>query len=246
MHSTNKAHSKAIVYGIHPVLSLLKLGSRKVYEILYTNNTRTKIPEKFLTLARLSTDYEISKILEKKGNDINHQGLLAFCSDIIPKTLKEVNLKKEKSLVVVLDSLTDITNIGTIVRSSAAFSVDFLLYHKTNMPDITKNEIIAKNACGGIEIIPMVGEANLANSIATLKKNDYWIVGLDGSGKQDLKDFAKKGIPSKVAIILGSEGKGMRELTLKLCDFVVKIGISPQMESLNVASAAAIALYELT
>jgi 23S rRNA (guanosine2251-2'-O)-methyltransferase len=237
--------NKTLIYGIHSVLSVLKLGSRKVYEILYTNKTKEKIPEKFLSIARLSSDYEISKLLEKKGKDINHQGLLAFCSDIIPKTLKEVNLKKQKSVVVILDSLTDVTNIGTIIRSCSGFGVDFLLYHKTNMPDITKNEMIAKNACGGLEMLPIVAEANLANAITTLKKNDYWIVGFDGSGKQDLKEFGRKNPPEKLAIILGSEGKGMRDLTMKSCDFIVKINIKEQMESLNVASATAIALYEL-
>ena len=86
----------ALVYGTHAVLSVLNLESRKVYEILYTNNTKSKIPAKFLNIARLSTDYEINKVLEKKGKNLNHQGLLAFCSEIIPKKLKEVNLKKQK------------------------------------------------------------------------------------------------------------------------------------------------------
>jgi 23S rRNA (guanosine2251-2'-O)-methyltransferase len=236
--------SKTLIYGTHSVLSVLTLGSRKVYEILYTNKTKSKIPEKFLPISRLSTDYEISKILEKKGKNINHQGLLAFCSDVIVKSLKDVNLKKEKSVVIILDSLTDITNIGTIIRSCAGFGVDFLLYHKTNMPDITKNEVIAKNACGGLEVLPIVAEANLANAIANLKKNGYWIVGFDGSGKEDLKQFARNNPPKKLAIILGNEGRGMRDLTTKSCDFVVKINIKEQMESLNVASATAIALYE--
>lgn len=232
-----------IVYGTHAVLSVLNLGSRKVYEVLYTNKTKAKIPAKFLNIARLSTDYEINKILEKKGKNLNHQGLLAFCSEIIPKKLKEVNLTKQKSLVVILDSLTDVTNIGTIIRSCSAFNVDFLLYHKTNMPDITKNEIVAKNACGGLEMVPIVIESNLANSITSLKKNNYWVVGLDGSGQETLQEISSKKL-EKVAIILGSEGAGMRDLTLKLCDFVGKINISEKMESLNVSSAASIALYE--
>ena len=234
-----------LIYGTHAVLSVLSLGSRKVHEILYTNKTKSKIPEKLLSIARLSTDYEIDKILEKKGKNLNHQGLLAFCSEVITKKLKEVNLKKQKSLVVILDSLTDVTNIGTIIRLCAGFSVDFLLYHKTNMPEITKNEVIAKNACGGLEMVPIVVESNLANAIATLKNNNYWILGLDGEGKEDLKTFSSKNL-DKVAIILGSEGKGMRDLTLKLCDFIAKINISSKMESLNVSSACAITLYELS
>ncbi len=237
--------NKTLVYGTHSVLSVLKSGSRNIFELLYTNKTKEKIPQKFLPIARLSTDYEISKILEKKGKNINHQGLLAFCSDVITKTLKDVNLKKEHSIVLILDSLTDVTNIGNIIRSSVAFGVDFLLYHKTNMPDISKNDVIAKNACGGMEILPIVAEANLANAINTLKKNDYWILGFDSSGKEDLKEFSKNNPPKKIAIIVGSEGAGMRELTSKSCDFLVKIKIKEQMESLNVASATAIALYQL-
>lgn len=236
---------KVLIYGTHSVLSVLSSKRRTVYEILYTNNTKAKIPEKFLNIARLSSDYEISKILEKQGK-VNHQGLLAFCSGILPKTLKDVNLKKEKSVVLVLDSLTDVTNIGTIIRSCVAFNVDFILYHKTNMPEITTNEVVAKNACGGLESIDVITESNLANSIANLKKNNYWVIGFEGEANLSLKDFTKKhGKFEKFAIIVGSEGKGMRDLTSKLCDFTVKIPISSNMESLNVASATAIALYEL-
>ena len=241
------SNTKALIYGIHPVLSALAMKTRTVYEILYTNNTKGKIPLEFLPIARLSSDYEISTILSRKGKDINHQGLLAFCSAILPKTLKEINLKKEKSIVLVLDSLTDVTNIGNIIRSCAAFNVDFLLYHKTNMPEITSNDVIAKNACGGLEATQIVVESNLAVSIKKLQDNNYWIVGFDGSAKQDLKEFRQKNTDlKKIAIIVGSEGKGMRDLTAKLCDFLVKINISPKMESLNVASATAIALYELS
>ena len=235
---------KHLVYGIHPVISALNSNRRKVFEVLYTNSTKSKIPEKFMNLGRLSTDYEIQTILKKK--DVNHQGLLAFCSPLLPKTLKDVKLTKEKSVCLILDNLTDITNIGTIIRSGAAFNIDFIVYHKTNMPDILNNEVIIKNSCGGIEEVDLVPEANIANAVTTLKKNGYWIIGFAGGANQDLKTFssANKDI-KKIAIILGSEGKGMRDLTLKLCDFLIKIQISEKIESLNVASAAAIAMYEL-
>lgn len=235
---------KHLVYGVHSVISALNSGRRKVFEVLYTNSTKSKIPEKFMNLGRLSTDYEIQTILKKK--DINHQGLLAFCSPLLGKSLKDIKLAKERSVCLILDNLTDITNIGTIIRSSAAFNVDFILYHKTNMPDILNNEVIIKNSCGGIEEVDLVPEANIANAVATLKKNGYWIIGFAGSAKQDLKTFSHENKDlKKIAIVLGNEGKGMRDLTLKLCDFLVKIKMSEKMESLNVASAAAIAMYTL-
>lgn len=238
---------KYVVYGIHSVISALTSGRRKVFEVLYTNNTKHKIPEKFLSLARLSTDYEISKILEKKGKDINHQGLIAFCSPIIPKQLKDVNLTKENSLALILDNLTDVANIGAIIRSACAFNVNFIVYHKTNMPDVINNEIIIKNSCGGVEEVDLIPEANIGSAIERLKKNGYWIIGLDGSGKENLKSFANQNKDlKKFAIVVGSEGKGMRDLTKKLCDFLVKIEMSNKMESLNVSVATAIALYDLT
>lgn len=238
---------KVLIYGTHAVLGALLYGNRTVYEVLVTNKSSSKIPEKFKNITRLSTDYEISKILEKKGRDINHQGLLAFCSDIITKSLKDVNLEKERSTVIILDSLTDVTNIGNIIRSACAFNVDFLLYHKTNMPDIAKNDIVIKGSSGGIEHLSIIAENNLVNAINTLKKNGYWIIGFEGSSKEDLKTFKQKnGDIKKKAIVVGSEGTGMRDLTTKSCDFLVRINISKNMESLNVASAATIALYELS
>jgi 23S rRNA (guanosine2251-2'-O)-methyltransferase len=239
--------NKTLIYGTHSVLSACLFGNRQIFEILVTNNTKSKIPSEFEKLTRLSTDYEISKILEKKGKDINHQGLLAFCSPIITKSLKNIDLAKEKSIAVMLDGLTDITNIGTIIRSCSAFNVDFLIYAKAGSPDIAGSEVIAKNACGGMESVQIVAESNLSNSVAILKKNGYWIIGMDGSAKQSLKGFTKKNKDfHKICIIVGSEGKGMRALTAKLCDFLVKIEISKNMESLNVATATSIALYELT
>lgn len=238
---------KTLIYGTHAVLSAIKTKNRKIHEILATNTTKSKLPAEVAEITRLSTDYEISKILERRGKEINHQGLLAFCSGILPKTLKDMDLAKPLSIVVLLDSLTDITNIGTIVRSCAAFGVDFIVYHKKNMPDIANNEVVIKNSCGGIESVSVVAESNLANAIAALKKHNYWIIGFDLSGKETLRTFTKKNSDiKKFAIILGSESNGIRELTAKLCDFLVKIEISQNMESLNVASAAAIALYELS
>lgn len=238
---------RVIIYGRHAVEGALFSKAREIYEILAVSGIKFNIPAEFLPITRLSTDYEIAKILASKEKEAVHQGILAFCSPLRPKTLKDANLRKDKSLVVVLDSLTDITNIGSIIRSSCAFEADFVLYHKANMPDITSNDIIIKNSCGGIENVQIITESNLVNSLLILKKNGYWIVGMDGKGSQNLHDFTQKNFSiKKVALILGNEGKGMRELTRQVCDFLIKIEISPRMESLNVSSAAAIALYELS
>ena len=101
---------------------------------------------------------------------------------------------------------------------------------------------MAKSASGACEIVPLVTVGNLVQAIEHIKKAGYWGAGLDGEAKQTL---AEAKFDNKTALILGAEGKGLRRLTGEHCDYLVKIPMSPLMESLNVSNAAAIALYEV-
>ena len=151
-----------------------------------------------------------------------------------------MNFSSEVAKVAILDQITDPQNIGAIIRSAAAFGITKLLLPADNTPE--ENASIAKAASGALETVQIAKVVNLKMAIEILKKKGFWIVGLDAHGNNDLNDLAKF---NKVAIIIGSEDKGLRPLTIKSCDLLVKIPISEKVESLNASNAASIIFYFL-
>ena len=143
---------------------------------------------------------------------------------------------------MILDSLTDSQNVGSIIRSAYLFGVKTILYTKYNSFDV--NPFLIKSASGAFENIKLLEITNLNQTIDILKKRDFWIVGLDMNSKKKINTLPKN---LKLALILGSENKGIKKLSLDKCDFRVTIQTkkSKLVDSLNVAHAAAIVLYEV-
>jgi len=155
--------------------------------------------------------------------------------------LLDGDLTTEKNIVIVLDQVTDPHNVGAIIRTASAFNVKAIITSMRNGAQETG--VVAKSAAGGLELVPIVEVANISEGIKALKQNNYWVFGLDGNASQDVSIMKQY---DNVAIVLGSEGFGMRDLVSKNCDVLVKIPISKQMESLNVSNAAAIALFAVS
>ncbi|MDX2083078.1 MAG: 23S rRNA (guanosine(2251)-2'-O)-methyltransferase RlmB, partial [Rickettsiales bacterium] len=150
------------------------------------------------------------------------------------------SLGKQKSIVVLLDQVTDPHNVGAIMRNAAAFSVDAVI--TTEHHAASESASMAKAASGAMDIVPFVRVGNLAETMNILKEHGYWCIGMDMLARVDVKTAS---MYDKIALVMGSEGKGMRRLTREHCDLLVKLEISEKMESLNVANAAAVALYIL-
>lgn len=230
------------LYGIHAVKSALANGKRKVLRAVATQQSADKIrlecKQRNVTLNIVSPQ-DIAKLLPQGAV---HQGVAL---DLVP--LAEMSLENyiaqagAQKPVVLLDQVTDPHNVGAILRSAAAFGAGAVIVTKDNAPQ--ESAIIAKASSGGVEIVPLIPVTNLSQSMETLKKAGFWCVGLDGEAKQDI---AKAKLDHKTALVLGAEGAGLRRLTAERCDLLVRLPISPQMESLNVSNAAAVALYALT
>lgn len=227
------------LYGYHAVTAALQNPRRKTYRLLLSRETAAELPPKLLP-AGLSyesagrTDFE--QILPKGAV---HQGIAAYVS-VLPPVYEEDLPEKERSVVVILDQVTDPHNVGAVMRSAAAFEADAVIITERNAPEATG--VLAKSASGALELIPLITVSNLARTMQFLKDRGYWCVGMDGSAEKTLRDAA---LPRKIALIMGSEGYGLRRLTAQNCDFMVKLPISSRVESLNVSNAAAIALYDL-
>jgi 23S rRNA (guanosine2251-2'-O)-methyltransferase len=242
----NNNSNRLWLYGTHAVFAALSNENRKIHKILCINKYYDSILEILLqrnlpkNLIHLCDRVAIEKVLPE---DAIHQGIAVEVDFLEVENLNvfTANLEENKNAcVLLLDQVSDSRNIGSIVRSSVAFDVNGIIFTKANFPK--ENGAMVKAAAGGFEKIKLIEVANLANAIAHLKKEGFWIVGLDAHTSMNIHQLDS--FP-KIALVLGAEGEGMRELTKKSCDFLVKIPQSNNMESLNISNATAIALYEI-
>jgi 23S rRNA (guanosine2251-2'-O)-methyltransferase len=141
-------------------------------------------------------------------------------------------------VVLVLDQITDPHNVGAIFRSAAAFAATAIVTTQRHSPDATG--ALAKAASGALENVPLVSVQNLARGLAALKAAGFLVVGLDGDGDSNLAELSLR-VP--LALVLGAEGKGLRQLTKETCDYVARIDLPGTLKSLNVSNAAAVSLY---
>jgi 23S rRNA (guanosine2251-2'-O)-methyltransferase len=143
--------------------------------------------------------------------------------------------------VLVLDQITDPHNVGAILRTAAGFEVAAIVTTARHSPEATG--VLAKSASGALEYVPMVTVQNLARALAALKERGYCVVGLDSTGERDLAEVA---MHRPLALVLGAEGKGLRQLTRATCQEVARLDLPGRIKSLNVSNAAALSLYVAT
>ena len=231
-----------IIYGRHAVLSALKNPKRHIKKLLIAAENRAEIEKISSQIPYTIVDKkEFLRILPE---DAVHQGFALYCNRL--ETYDIENLiamadKKERCHILILDQVTDPQNIGAIIRSCAAFETLGLVVQDKNSP--LESGAMDKATAGTIEFVPIARVTNLSRAIEKLKDAGFWVMGMDGYAETTIDKINKSG---KIAIVMGSEGKGMRRLVQENCDSSVKLPISPNVESLNVSTAAAIALYELS
>jgi 23S rRNA (guanosine2251-2'-O)-methyltransferase len=177
-------------------------------------------------------------IAARLGPDAVHNGLLAE-ADALPAP--EIDEIETAGIVLVLDQITDPHNVGAILRTAAGFAVAAVVTTARHSPEATG--VLAKSASGALEYVPIVTVQNLARALAALKDRGFLLVGLDSTGECDIDDVALRG---PLALVLGAEGKGLRQLTRATCDHVARLDLPGRIKSLNVSNAAALALYVAT
>jgi 23S rRNA (guanosine2251-2'-O)-methyltransferase len=172
------------------------------------------------------------------ARDAPHQGLVLDCAPLPDLVLGDALDEAKGRTIIVLDQVTDPHNVGAILRSCAAFDVAVLITQDRHAPP--ESGTLAKSASGALEIVPWVRVVNLARALETISEAGYWRIALDGEGKTAFPQALPSG---PVALVLGAEGDGIRRNVLDHCDAVARLPISGRIESLNVSTAAAIALY---
>lgn len=174
--------------------------------------------------------------------DAPHQGLVA---EVDP--LEEIWLgdlldqgRDDRRPLVILDQVTDPHNVGAVLRSAAAFDALGIVTQDRHAPP--ESGALARSASGALETVPWVRVVNLARALDEIAEASFWRIGLTGHATQTLGESMGEG---RIALVLGAEGEGMRQNTEAHCDQLAKLPISPNVESLNVSNAAAIALYAI-
>jgi len=226
--------------GKHAVLSAIKNPKRKIYKLIITEeNQKDFAPKNFnkKIIIEIKDKKEIDKIFITET--IVHQGVAAEIENIPAVELKEYlkNKNNSKNTVVVLDDITDQRNIGSIIRSCSAFNIDAVIILEKNYNP--KNKMMYKSASGAMEFINIIPVSNITNALEVLKKNNYWVYGLDGHAKENIEDQKWS---NHNAFVFGSEGEGLRRLVKENCDHLIKIQINKQIESLNVSNAVSVTL----
>jgi 23S rRNA (guanosine2251-2'-O)-methyltransferase len=181
---------------------------------------------------------EAADLARLVSHDAPHQGLVLECEPLEDIHLGDVLTGDAVRPLVVLDQVTDPHNVGAILRSAAVFGSAGLIMTRRHSPPL--DGALAKSASGALELVPVALVQNLARALAELKELDVTVIGLDGTAADRLEDAPW---PARVALVVGAEGRGLRQLTRESCEQVYRIATENVLASLNVSNAAAVALH---
>ena len=259
----NKPHSKARnkpaktpqrsnkvkinLYGAHAAAQAWVNPARHIHELYITDKALDGFDSALKKAHDLGLTRPAPQIVDKSALDHStppgsvHQGIGLTC-----QTLEETDIHdiiraedpKERSVLIMLDQVTDPHNVGAIIRSACVFGAGGMILQKKHAPELTG--VLAKTACGGVEHVPVAYETNLTRSLETLQDAGYWVIGFSEHAEMTLQPLNDH---QKIVIIVGAEGDGMRRLLKEKCDLLVSLPTAGPITSLNVSNAAAVALY---
>ncbi|HUO90638.1 MAG TPA: 23S rRNA (guanosine(2251)-2'-O)-methyltransferase RlmB [Rhizomicrobium sp.] len=235
-----KPESGLWLYGLHAVRAALANPKRFVKRAVLTERAAEEIGAKLLGRVRheVTDMHGVSKILPEGAV---HQGVALLVEPQPRRTLESAlaEAADKRRVVLVLDQITDPQNAGAILRTAAAFGVAAVIVQDRHSPP--ESGVLAKAASGALDSVPLIYEVNIARALEELGRLGFWRIALAGDGETTLRDAMAD---RDIALVLGSEGSGIRRLVRERCDVTAYVPIEAAMESLNVSNAAAIALYE--
>lgn len=223
-----------IIYGRNSVNEALELERVIRLYVLASYPKLNDLKQKKIPFL-IKTRQEMDRLCQRG----NHQGIAAEIEDYPLYRIEDL-IKAKNGLIVILDGIEDPHNFGAIMRTADCAGADGIIYRDRHGVGLTPT--VAKVSCGAIEHVKVVAVSNLVNAINFLKKQGYWIVGTDAAGAKSYNELDYR---MNVALIIGSEGKGMARLTKEACDYIVKLPMKGHVNSLNASNAAAIMLYKI-
>ncbi|MBR2686743.1 MAG: RNA methyltransferase [Aquamicrobium sp.] len=224
------------LYGLHTVRAALDNPARRIRSMLVTRNALERLDISDITALPFTAELVEPRDIDKlTGSDAVHQGVLIEAEPLKPKRLDALG---DSNLVLVLDQVTDPHNVGAILRSAVAFGAGALITTARHSPQ--ESGVLAKSASGALEHIDHIEVKNLAEALGELHEAGFQTIGLDSDGPAELeKTFSG----DRIALVLGAEGKGLRQKTRETVTALAKLDMPGAIRSLNVSNAAAVALY---
>ena len=238
-HQSHGSSSRPRLWGRHAVAAALDNPDRKVLRAWATREAASLMQFPSDLPVTLAEPPDLGRLVP---NDAPHQGVVIEAEPLEGAWLDGVlNGAEERAILLVLDQVTDPHNVGAILRSVAAFGAVAIVTQDRHSPP--ESGVIAKAASGALERVPWVRVVNLARALEEIGEAGFWRIGLAGDADTELKDALG---PSRIALVLGAEGAGLRHNTREHCDAIARLPITDAVESLNVSNAAAVALYAAT
>jgi 23S rRNA (guanosine2251-2'-O)-methyltransferase len=233
---------KELIYSRNAVYEVLRAKRRQVFAIEIAEGVQEKGRlEEILKMAR-EQKIKVNRVPRPKLDKVhqNNQGIVAEVSKYPYSDVVEIldNAKGELPFVLILDSLQDPQNFGTLIRTAEALGVHGIVIPLARTVDVTPAVV---NASSGASEHMLIAQANLSQTIEALKENDVWVVGLDQDGAEI--EAGSRHLKGALGLVVGSEGEGLHDLTRKKCDIVLKLPMRGKIESLNAAVAGSVALY---
>ena len=234
------------IYGVHPVAEALRNGGTIEKIVLLKEGKQGGIREilKIATQRGIPVDYRDREYLNVTAGTRQHQGVICIYEEYryvgIETVLTDCK-SRESSLILILDSITDPQNLGSLIRTALCFGANGLVIPEDRAASVTP--AVIKASAGAALHLPIVMVVNLSRTIDRLKEEGFWIYGADVGSGGNLHNTDYSG---HAGLVMGSEGKGIRPLVKKKCDFLISIPMTDTIDSLNVSVAGGIILYEMT
>ncbi|MCK8827997.1 23S rRNA (guanosine(2251)-2'-O)-methyltransferase RlmB [Natroniella acetigena] len=235
----------AKIEGRNPVIEALKAG-REIEKILVLKNAQGRSIEQVQQLTKQAGVYieRVSKNdLTNLADSHAHQGVIAFAEPLsywkLDRLISHAKQETDSPVLVLLDELKDPHNFGAILRTANAAGAQGVIIPSRR--SVGFSPVVAKASAGAVEYLPVAQVTNLARTIEQLKEEGFWIAGADVAGKQL---HYQADLTGALGLVIGSEGSGLRRLVREKCDFLVKLPMQGQVDSLNASVAAGVLLYE--
>jgi len=234
------------IEGRNSVIEALK-SNRTINKILVSKGDKEGSIKKIIALAK-EKKVIIQEVLKQKLDEISktksHQGVIAFVSPYsyveVCDILEDARKKGEEPFIIILDEIEDPHNFGAILRTANAVGAHGVIIPKRRAAAISA--VVSKASAGAVEYVNVARVTNIANTIDYLKENGVWIYGIEASGKSKFYETDLKG---SVALVIGSEGRGIGKLVAKKCDYLLNIPMKGEITSLNASVAGAVVMYEV-
>ena len=237
--------SSFFIVGQHAVIEALRNPKRKVLKVFLTEDSKKNIhrknPKKNI-LEDVKVYFKSKKELDKytTKEQLMHGGYVAEVEHLVQPELKDFIKEKKNLTFVCIDEVTDPRNIGSLIRSAASFNIDGLIVKERQFP--SESKLMYKSASGCLEHLNIFEVSYINSTLKNLREKNFWVYGFDVRGNKNFTDVKWEG---KNILLFGSEGYGMREHTGKYTDFLVRIDISKDVESLNISNSAAIVFHHI-